>query len=245
MNISPLEMNEVAAAQAPARFDIYGGIHKALRAMMTDTLLALGRTDTNDPAEVDSACQRIVQLLNFCASHVKHENDFVHAAIEARATGASAELAHEHDEHLASIARLIGQTLALPHAPVSQKARLAQVLYRELAVFVGENFLHMEVEESAHNAVLWSRYSDLEIVGIHQALVASIPPEEMMFTLRWLVPFMNPAERLAMFKDMQAHAPAPAFEAALAVAQPHLSCGEWTKLARGLGLPTVPGLVQA
>jgi hypothetical protein len=63
----------------------------------------------------------------------------------------------------------------------------------------------------AHNAVLWTRYTDAELAGIHHALVASIPPQEMMYILRWLVPFMNPAERSAMMADMQAHAPAAAW----------------------------------
>ena len=95
----------------------------------------------------------------------------------------------------------------------------------------------MHVEETAHNAVLWARYTDAELVAIHDALVASIPPEEMMFTLRWLVPFMNPAERAAMLRDMRVHAPAPAFAAALEVVRPHLAGREWDKLAAALALP--------
>ncbi|HEY3050042.1 MAG TPA: hypothetical protein VGJ72_21600 [Polaromonas sp.] len=75
--------------------------------------------------------------------------------------------------------------------------------------------------------------------------VSSIPPQEMMYILRWLVPFMNPAERSAMMADMQAHAPAPAFAAALDTVRPHLTDAEWRKLARSLGLAAVPGLVEA
>jgi hypothetical protein len=67
----------------------------------------------------------------------------------------------------------------------------------------------------------------------------------MMFTARWLVPFMNPAERTALLADMQAHAPAPAFDAILDTVRPHLDTHEWAKLARSLGLPPVPGLVTA
>jgi len=75
--------------------------------------------------------------------------------------------------------------------------------------------------------------------------LASIAPAEMMFALRWLVPAMNPAERAGMLGDMQAHAPAPAFAAALGVVQPHLSQADWAKLSRALGLPPVAGLVTA
>jgi hypothetical protein len=93
MKITSKEMEQVAAAEAP-RFDLYSGIHKALRAMMADTLLALGRMDPADDAEVAQVTERVLQLLGFCGSHLAHENAFVHPAIEARAAGASERIAH-------------------------------------------------------------------------------------------------------------------------------------------------------
>ena len=85
-----------AATQNQPRMDMYAGIHKALRALMADTLLAVGRMDYDDDLERAQVCQRVVELLELCASHLKHENEFVHTAIEARAPGASGRIAHEH-----------------------------------------------------------------------------------------------------------------------------------------------------
>ena len=62
-----------------------------------------------------------------------------------------------------------------PHAPAT-----THVLYRQLTLFMAHNFEHMNEEETAHNAVLWAHYTDAELVGIHDALVASIPPHEML-----------------------------------------------------------------
>lgn len=245
MNIHPQEMKQLAAAQTAPRLDLYAGIHKALRALMADTLLAVGRMDTDDDLELATTVQRVCELLDFCASHLAHENQFIHTAMEARAPGASDVIAHEHEEHGQHIASLGALAGALLKSPPAGRAGLALELYRQLALFIAGNFQHMHVEETAHNAVLWSRYTDAELADIHDALVASIPPEEMMYTLRWLVPFMNPAERRAMMGEMQAHAPAPAFAAALDTVRPHLSDTEWTKLTRGLGLAAVPGLVEA
>jgi hypothetical protein len=236
MKLDKQEMRQVAATQAP-RMDMYGGIHKALRALMADTLMAVGRMDWSDELELAQTTQRVVELLDFCTSHLQHENDFVHAAIEARASGASAAVAHEHGEHGRHILQLRQKVEALRAGPAGQRAAGAQDLYRALALFIAANFEHMHVEETAHNAVLWARYTDAELVEIHDALVASIPPEEMMFVARWMIPFMNPAERAAVLADMQAHAPAPAFAAVLDTVRPHLSIREWTKLARSLSLP--------
>jgi hypothetical protein len=245
MNINPKELASVAAAQQP-RMDMYGGIHKALRAFMADTLLAVGRMDADDALEVGRTTEQVLALLEACASHLKHENAFVHTAIEARAAGGSEAIAHEHDEHLLHIEALAGTVAAVRACPQpALRMQLAAQLYAKLALFVADNFHHMHVEETAHNALLWARYTDAELMAIHDALVASIPPDEMMKTARWLVPFMNPQERAMLLGDMRAKAPAPAFQALMDVVQPHLSTHEWAKLARALGMAPVPGLVQA
>ncbi|MBK0391687.1 hemerythrin domain-containing protein [Ramlibacter algicola] len=242
MKIDTQEYQSVAAAAQP-RFDLYASIHKALRAFMTDTLLALGRVDTGDDEALQRACGQVAGLMDFCRSHLGHENAFVHPALEARATGASAAIAHDHEHHGAEIDRVQQAARALPTLPAEQRPHAAHALYRALAVFVGENFRHMDVEETAHNAVLWARYTDAELVALHDALVASIPPQEMMVVARWMLPALRPAERLAVMADMQAKAPPPAFAAVIDLVRPHLSAGEWAQLARGLGIDAVPGLV--
>lgn len=235
MNIDPRELRHVAEAASP-RVDLYAGIHKALRALMADTLLAVGRMDSDDALELARVTQRVLELLDFCRSHLGHENEFLHPAIEARAAGASGRIAHEHDEHLRDILALADRTTALLQCEARERAAGTLALYRALSLFIAHNFEHMHVEETAHNAVLWARYTDAELNEIHGALVASIPPEEMMFVLRWMVPFMNPAERAGMLADMRAHAPAAAFAAALDVVRPHLTERERDKLDIALGL---------
>ena len=235
MKIDQKEMQQLAAGPAP-RMDMYGGIHKALRALMADTLLAVGRMDADDDLDLAQATERLLQLLDVCASHLKHENEFVHAAIEARAPGASARIAHEHEQHEAHIAALGEAVASLRACPPGQRAAAAQSLYGELALFVADNFHHMHVEETAHNAVLWARYTDAELVEIHDRLVASIPPAEMMMIARWMVPFMNPAERVGVLCGVRQNAPAPAFQAILDTVRPHLGGNEWAKLARALDL---------
>ena len=242
MQITTQELQQLAAAEAP-RFDLYTGIHKALRALMADTLLAVGRMDPDDDAEVAQAGERVLQLLGVCGGHLLHENAHVHAAIEARAPGASDRIAHEHEEHRQHIAQLAELVARLRTVVPGLRHAAALDLYRALALFAADNFRHMNVEETAHNAVLWARYTDAELVAIHDALVASIPPEEMMTIARWLVPFLNPLERYHVLADMRAKAPQPVFEALLELVRPHLGSGEWAKLARALGLAPVPGLV--
>lgn len=237
MHIDPREIAEIAAAQAAQpRLNLYAGIHKALRAFMADTLLAVGRMDVEDDLERAQTCHQVLELLEFCRSHLGHENRFVHTAMETRAPGTSQRIGHEHEDHERDITRLAAGATALLAAGSAQLGALAHALYTELAVFVGHNFEHMQVEETEHNAVLWAHYSDAELVDLHNGLVASIPPQETMLVMRWMIPFLSPAERAAVLTDMRAHAPAPAFAAVMDAVRPHLTPAEWTKLERALGL---------
>jgi hypothetical protein len=235
MKIDPQELQQLAQAGAP-RFDIYAGIHKALRALMADTLVAVGRMDCDDALELAQVTERVMELLDFCLLHLDKENTFVHTAMEARAPGASEAIAHEHDGHSRHIAALAGVVGELRDAPAGTRFALQQRLYAELTLFVAENFQHMRVEETAHNAVLWARYTDDELHAIHDAIVGSIAPDRMMFAMRWLVPFMSPRERAGMLADVRAKAPAPAFQAIVDTVRPHLTAAEWHKLSAALGL---------
>ena len=236
MNIDTNEIREVAAAAAAPRIDLYGPIHKAIRACMADTLLAVGRMDVADDLEFAQVTQRVLELLDFCSSHLHHENTIVHPAMEARRPGAAARIAGEHVEHEAHIAALSAAVAALRREPAAGRAAAAALLYRRLAAFVAENFLHMNVEETEHNAVLWAGYSDEELAQVHDRILAAVPPPVMMMALRWMVPFMNPAERAGMLGGMREHAPAPAFQAALDTVRPHLTAREWDKLSASLDL---------
>ncbi|MDO9292682.1 MAG: hemerythrin domain-containing protein [Hydrogenophaga sp.] len=246
MQFTQQEMNQLAAAStSSSRENLYAGIHKALRAFMTDTLLAVGRADPSDPQDVAEASGRVIGLMNLCEAHVQHENSFVHPAIEARTPGVCGEVAQDHVEHLHHIQRLRAAAQQLPGLDAPLQAGALHALYLELSLFVADNLQHMHVEETRHNAALWSAYTDAELRAIHDALVATIPPSEMMQVMRWMLPQMHALERLQVLGGMRQGAPAPVFQAVLDVVQPHLSPRDWAKLTQGLGLAAVPGLVAA
>ena len=94
----------------------------------------------------------------------------------------------------------------------------------------------MAIEESHNNLVLWETHTDAEIMAIEHALVASIPPADLMMALRWMLPWMNARERAIMLGGMRQGMPAEAFGAVLAMLQPHLSPTERSKLEAALSL---------
>jgi len=235
----------IAPAQATApRLDLYVVIHKTLRRMMSQTLVRLGCMDVTDEADMADALRAVDGLLEACMSHLKHENDFVHAAIEARRPGGAAKTAGDHVEHVDAIETLAAEVRALRAAAVEQRATLALRLYRHLSLFVAENFEHMHIEETANNATLWALYTDEELLEIHDRLIASVPPAEMFEILRWAAPALAPQELAAVLGGMQAGAPPEAFRAVMDMVRGQIDDTRWLKLTRALGLPQVPGLVE-
>lgn len=230
---APKSHTEQAVAPRP---DLYAPIHKALRNIMCDTLLAVGRIDVADPEASARTLDQLDRLLDLCAAHVEHENRFMHPALEACQPQASARIALEHEEHLQSIAELRDEAAALRRASPATRDTLALRLYRHLALFVAGNFQHMHIEETAHNAVLWAHYDDAELMQLHEQIVTAIAPTEMLEVSRWMVPALTPAERVAVVGGMQAGAPPEAFLGLMAHIRPHLDGHAWSQLTRAIGM---------
>jgi iron-sulfur cluster repair protein YtfE (RIC family) len=217
------------------RVDLYVGVHKGLRALMSDVLATVGRVDAHDPADVDAAMKQVRGLLEACRLHLHKENQFLHPAMEGRRPGSAGPTADDHVHHEQAIEQLESGVLAVERSTGATRAAAALTLYRRLALFVADNYQHMHVEETDNNAVLWAAYTDEELLEIQHALVASIPPQWMAVFLRWMVPAMAPAERAALLTTIQQGAPTEVFERILAAVKPHLGERDWTKLMAALG----------
>lgn len=232
MNTAPesAASSRAAPARSP-RLDLYTPIHRALRLFMCDTLGRVGRLDVDDPREVAQTLDQLDTMLDLCHGHLLHENRIVHPAIEALQPGGTQRVAAEHQQHLESIAALRSESAAVRVAPA---AAAALRLYRHLALFVAENFVHMQLEESAHNALLWDGYGDAELGVVHQRILASVGPVEQAQTLRWLTLALPPAERAQLYAELQRHVPPDAFANLLVAARELLDAAAWTKLTGAL-----------
>jgi hypothetical protein len=229
-----------SGVHAPERYNIYLGIHKALRSFMGDTLCRVGRVDVDDAADLADTLAQLDSLLTVCHGHIQHENDFLHSAIEARVPAGSARTAGDHEDHFESIAMLRAEAAALAAAVPAERGMRALRLYRHLALFVAENFEHMQIEETVNASTLWAHYSDAELHAIHERILASIGPHEHLLVARWLVPALSPAERAGMFGAMKTQMPPEALLGVLMHVRPHLDASGWLKLTRAVGVAQGP-----
>ncbi|HRI18084.1 MAG TPA: hemerythrin domain-containing protein, partial [Burkholderiaceae bacterium] len=217
---TPVSGTAVSATEAaPARYDIYAAIHKALRLHMADTLTRLGRTDPFDDADVSGALRQLGELVDLCEHHLHNESRFLHPALERARPGSASHCEADHAAHLEAFADLRDLAGLVTDTRGEARAGALTRLYRATARFVGHNFEHMAYEEAEHNAVLWAALDDAQILAIEQQIVSSIEPSAMGALLHWFLPALNAPERAAMLRGMQAAMPAPAFEGVLDIAR--------------------------
>lgn len=242
MHTSLPEILAVSGTATAPRFDIYASIHKGVRLMLADLITSAGGVDPQDAASVQLLMDKVEAAADFCLSHLEHENDFLHTALERLQPGASQRIATEHVEHERDIEALRAHARALPGCAPEDRPAACHALYHAVSLFAAHNLAHMHLEETEHNAVLWAHLDDAGIMAIHGQILASLTPAEMTASLRWMLPALAPAERLGLLGGMRANAPAPVFGAVLALARERLNDEAWGKLARGLGIPVAPGL---
>jgi iron-sulfur cluster repair protein YtfE (RIC family) len=183
------------------RYDIYGPIHKGLRAFMQDTLYRVGCVDTTDARALGATLEQLRSLLDTCEGHLEHENRFVHPALEARRPGGSARTADDHVGHERAIGELRARAEDVEHAAdygeTAVVERLVQALYLALSQFVAENYEHMHYEETENGRLLWAHYTDDELRDLEQTIIAAATPEQLATNLRWMLPALTPSERRA------------------------------------------------
>ena len=225
------------------RFNIYTQIHKGLRAFMSEVLVAVGRADPDDLSEVDSTLESVRALLAFAQVHLEHEEHFIHPAMEARRPGASADSHGDHAGHLRTFEALQAAVRAVEWNSPSQRAQALLQLYRQLALFVAENFEHMHVEETQNHAVLTSCYTEEEVLALNRRLVAAVKPADMATALRWMVPASHAGERTVQLCSMQRAAPASVVAGVLDIIAPHLSDRDRAKLNAALAADRAPASV--
>lgn len=219
------------------RFNIYAFIHKALRAFMCDTLIMVGRSDANDTASVEEALAQVRELMDLCASHVEHENTFIHPAMESRDPGSSGSIAQEHEHHRSAIQHLRDLADAVTHSHASMRAAALTRLYRDLAVFIGQNMTHMEDEETANNGALWATHTDDELRAIEAAIHQVLSPMEMATYLRWMLTALSFEERFSLLAGIASAAPEVVFESVMGIARTTLSEDEFVKIREALAQP--------
>ena len=109
-------------------------------------------------------------------------------------------------------------------------------IYVELASFTGVYLAHQDFEERQVMPALERAVGVDDVIALNQAIVGSIPPDEMMRTLPLMLTAMNIDDRAEMLGGMQAGAPPEVFAGVWNLTRSVLTPGDIRDLGRRLGI---------
>lgn len=219
------------------QLDLYASVHKGLRHAMQSTLLQLGRLDATDTQEVAETVAALCDLVGWLEKHLEIEERFVHTAIDKKRPGAVAEIRKDHEAHQRDFVLLLSDALALEqaaHDAITERKALAHHLYLSFSRFVGDNLVHMALEETQVNALLWDLFTNDELQAIFAQIIGSESPEQLMRGTRWILPALDPDQRAKLVLRARPNIPGPVFDQLLGAMRAHLSPRDYAKLLRAL-----------
>ena len=210
------------------RYNIFFPVHKGLRALLCETAQLLQQTNFSDEDETTDAIDRVKTVISVFEAHASKEDNYVFAAIDAYEPSVVDAFEQEHEEDHALGQALQNWVTAIEYAKApSAKQTLGEELTKSFIQFMVFNLRHMAKEEQVINPLLWRYYSDEELHGITQKILASIPPQEGAYFSRWMVRGLNNAEILGWLKGVKDSAPQPVFQSLLGIAEEELHPHRW------------------
>jgi len=220
----------------PSRMKTFDIPHKGLRNLLGQLNYLAGNTDFSRPDQVERLHQTGHDLFHLLTEHAKGEDEFLLTALEQRCPGASQHNSEDHlviEKQQAELEKMLNELAAqAENGPVADT--LATRFYTELNRFHSAYLLHMLEEEDATQNLLWEYFSDEELMGITQQIVAHIPPGTMMLWFKYSIPALNHAERLNWLRGVKAGAPEPVFNQIIESLKPVLSVSEFIRLEQEL-----------
>ena len=163
--------------------------------------MRIGRIDVADarrPRRARSA--QLEQLLDFCLDHLRHENDFVHTAIEARQPAGSRRIADEHVEHV-EIDRRAAATRprrCATRAGARRRSPGAAPVPPPRALRRRELPAHARRGDGAQRAALAALQRRRAGRAARPPDGEPSRPQEHLLVARWMLPASTPAERARM-----------------------------------------------
>jgi len=206
--------------------DLYRDIHKAIRAELFDVTSTAARIDPSDPIARAALADHVRDVAALLVSHADHEDTHIQPALERELPELAARIAVEHPALEGELDGLV---------ELADAGELAE-LHLALASFTGRYLLHQDVEEREVMPALAAALSFDEVLAIHQAIIASIPPDEMGRSLAIMLPAMNVDDRTELLGGMRAGAPAEVFDGVWGLARSVLEPSDVSALARRLGM---------
>ena len=216
-----------------AGFDLYRNIHKGIRSELYAVTEEAGRLDPSDRDDRAALAAHLGSVVTLLASHAEHEDASINPSLEVHLPDVAARIVADHEVLDARI-KVVGEFAeAAVQLETGQRTEF-QKLYLELASFTSAYLAHQDFEERVVMPALEQAIGFDGVFAINQAIVSSIPPDQLVKTLAIMLPAMNVDDRTELLGGMKAGAPPEVFQGVWSLAGSVLTPGDRAAVARRL-----------
>lgn len=220
-----------------ARVDLFGPVHKGLRASLAGTAALAARTDFARPEEAAELTAAARRLLGFLEEHAAQEDAVLMPELQRVAAELHADLQAEH-VRTEGLQRELAQHLdRLAGASEAERVSLGRRIHERLWRIAAEHLRHMEREETAANRVLWAHFDDGALKALHGRILGAIPPARFAEWSGIILPSLSLPERAAMVAGLAASVPPAVFQQITAPARDALGPAAWSAVTAAAALP--------
>ena len=217
-------------------FNAYRDIHKGIRAELFALTASAGTLDPQDREGRADLARHVQSVVDLLVAHAGHEDAVIQPVLEAHLPSLAAQIATDHPHIEAQIEEIRDLADAVVDAPDADVRDDVFRIYVELASFTGVYLAHQDFEERQVMPALERAVGVDDVIALNQAIVGSIPPDEMMRTLPLMLTAMNIDDRAEVLGGMQAGAPPEVFAGVWNLTRSVLTPGDIRDLGRRLGI---------
>jgi len=215
------------------RYNPFYMIHKGLRQMLYQTASRLLQTDFSQPQETNDLLSQVAEVLDLFDGHAHTEDNFVLPAVEVFEPSIVTLFEDEHVQDHALSNRMRALLNMFHHAVSSEeKNEMGSAIRLAFSEFLVFNLQHMAKEELVLNNLLWKYYSDEELHGITQKIIAHIPQEKAHKYNTWMMRGLSNNEIILWLKNIKNEAPEFVFNNMLKLAEKELPARRWSAVQK-------------
>lgn len=215
------------------RYNIFKRTHKGLRSMLFDAGAKIQQTDFTKTKQADAAIDIIKQTTRSFLYHLGKEDNLLYHSVVLYAPYivAMIEQTNTKDEKLArSIDKIMEQYKDL--STKKEMISFGLTLQAAFFEFTAAVLQHMNKEETVINELLWSNYTDSQLVAIEVEMMKQSTPEDCTwYTGKILKELSNP-EIVVWINGIAEHASSNIIEKLISTTRRVLPIDRW-QMIRG------------
>ena len=202
------------------RVNIYGFPHKWLRNALGKLSFNLGKLDVSSEEQIQEIKLLSNEVSELLKLHLHSEEKHVLVPLKEK----DPKIAdHNHEDHL-KMERLEDQMMFSIHQLIdSPDIGIAIKSYQETNLFIREYFRHMDEEENEINEIIWSHFSDEEILEWQGKILSELTPDQFFSWFKYIIPALHPLEQSIMLGGFKQNAPDEVYQGTIHGLKPFIT----------------------